>query len=88
MKSVLLEEVRHLLLDIGLWPAQGFVIFTWPLCGKSLLYATLVCNEIRLMTVRYFAASMLYTLHCLKWTYVLAFRISFVIVNEVIRDTL
>jgi hypothetical protein len=87
MKLVLLEKIRLLLLVIGLRPVQGFVVFTWPLCGISLVYAILACNEIRLMTVRYFTASMLYTLHCLKWACVLAVRISFGILNKVIRDT-
>jgi hypothetical protein len=88
MKSNFLEKVRLLLLNIGLRPAQGFVIFTWPLSSKSLLYATLACNEIRLMTVRYCAASMLYTPHCLRWACVLAVRISVGILNVVIRDFL
>jgi hypothetical protein len=86
MKSIFLEKVRLLLLYIGLRPAQSFVIFTWPLSNKSLLYAALACNEIRLMTVRYCAASVLYTHHCLRWAYVLAVRISVDILNVVTRD--
>jgi len=81
MESIFLEKVRLLLLNIGLRPAQVFVIFTWPLTSKSLLYATLACNEMRLMTLRYCAASMLYTLHCLRWAYVLVVRISVGILN-------
>jgi hypothetical protein len=86
MKSIFLEKVRLLVLNIGLRPAQGFVIFTWSLSSKCLLYATLACSETRLMTVRYCAASMLYTLHCLRWAYVLVVRISVSILNEAIRD--
>ena len=86
MKYIFLEKVRLLLLNIGLRPPQGFVIVTWPLSSKRMLYATLACNEIRLVTVHYCAASMLGTLHCLRWAYVLAVHISVGLLNEVIRD--